>query len=174
MPDARAIVERHWPAAQHLLDLAVAIEPWIRDRRRRLSGLLRPEEHLETISTDEGVCVHPERRVAACALIDNAEDDRRTRYWPKWPPAECDLITPERVDTVVKWGRHTALHALMRGAVPRQNLPPEPYRHTSPGAPRAVGAHVWLHRVHARLAMDVANADASDEEEEGEEWEEEQ
>ena len=172
MPDARAIVERHWPAAQHLLDLAVAIEPWIRDRRRRLSGLLRPEEHLVTISADEGVCVHPARRAAAYARLDDAEEDQRTRYWSTWPPAECDLITPERVDTVVKWGRHTALNALVRSAMPRQNLPLEPYRHTSPGAPRAVGAHVWLHRVHARLAMDVANADTSDEEE-GEEYDEE-
>ena len=169
IPDARAIVERHWPAAQHLLDLAVDIEQWIRDRRRRLGTLLRAEEHLVTLSADEGVCVHSSRRAAACARLDATEEDQRTRYWPTWPPAECDLITPGRVNTVVKWGRHTAMQTLMRSVVPRQNLPPEPYRHTSTGVTRAVGAHVWLHRVHARLAADVANADATDDEE-GEEW----
>ena len=173
MPDSRAVVERHWTAAQHLLDLAVVIEPWIRDRRRRLGTLLRPEEHLVTLSPDKGVCVHSPRRAVACARLDAAEEDQRTRYWPTWPPAECDLITPERVDTVVKWGRHTAMQTLMRSAVPRQNLPPEPYRHTSPGAPRAVGAHVWLHRVHERLtAADVATPSHSASEEEEEEEEE--
>ena len=166
MPDPRAVVERHWTAAQHLLDLAVAIEPWTRDRRRRLGTLLQTEEHLVTISAEKSVCVHQERRAAACTRLDAVEEDQRTRYWPTWPPTESDLITSERVDTVVRWGRHAALHSLLKSAVPKQTLPPEPYRYASQGAPRAVGEHVWLHRMHARLATCAANAAISDEHEE--------
>ncbi len=149
MPDPRAIVERHWTAARHMLDLAVTIELWTRDRRRRLGTLLRPEEHLITISAEEGVCVHQDRRAAVCARLD--EDDHTVLYWPAWPPTESDLITSERVETVIKWGRHAALHAL-KSDVPKQTLPPEPYRYASHGVSRALGDHFWLHRVHARLA----------------------
>jgi len=163
MPDPRAVVERHWTAAQHLLDLAVAIEPWTRDRRRRLGTLLQTEEHLVTISAEKSVCVHQDRRAAACTRLDAVEEDQRTRYWPTWPPTESDLITSERVDTVVRWGRHAALHSLLKGAVPKQTLPPEPYRYASQGAPRAMGDHLWLYRMHARLATCAANAAISDE-----------
>jgi hypothetical protein len=151
MPDSKAIVERHWTAAQHLLDLAVSIELWTRDRRRRLVTLLRPEEHLLTISTDEGICVHKERRDAVCARLD--EEDHATLYWPAWPPTDSDLITPARVETMVKWARHQALHALTKGAVPKQTLPPEPYRYAPLEAARVLGVHSWLHRVHERMSM---------------------
>ena len=149
MPNPVAIVERHWPAAQHLLDLAVSIEPWIRDRRRRLPWLLAPDEHLVTLSAEAGLCVHATHRAAALALLDASEDDQRQRYWPAWPPTEADLVTTERLETALKWGRHATLHAL-RSAAPRQALPPEPYRSVPPA--RAAGCHAWLHRAHQKCA----------------------
>lgn len=149
MPNPVAIVERHWPAAQHLLDLAVSIEPWIRDRRRRLPWLLAPDEHLVTLSAEAGLCVHATHRAAALALLDASEDDQRQRYWPAWPPTEADLVTTERLETALKWGRHATLHAL-RSAAPRQALPPEPYRSVPPA--RAAGYHAWLHRAHQKCA----------------------
>ena len=154
MPHPKAIIERHWIAAQHLVDLATTIEPWIRDRRRRLGGLLKPEQYLVTLSADEGMCVHHERRESACARLDDTEADRNSRYWPTWPPAECDLVTLEHVETIVKWGRHATLHAL-RSTAPRQGLPLEPYRGTSITAVRDTlnsgRPHAWLHRMHAHV-----------------------
>jgi hypothetical protein len=149
MPNPVAIVERHWPAAQHLLDLAVCVEPWIRDRRRRLPCLLAIEEHLVTLSAKAGPCVHATHRAAALARLEAAEDAQQQRYWPAWPPTEADLVTAERLETTLKWGRHATLHAL-RSAAPRLVLPPEPYRSVPPA--RTAGYHAWLHRAHLKCA----------------------
>jgi hypothetical protein len=160
MPDPVSVVERHWSAAQHLLDLAVSVEPWIRDRRRRLPCLLAPEEHLVTLSAELGLCVHATRRTAALARLEATEDAQRQRYWPAWPPLEADLVTSERLETALKWGRHATLHAL-RSAAPKHMLPPEPYRSVPPA--RTAGYHAWLHRVHLKCApvvvLPAANMD---------------
>ena len=149
MPNPMAIVERHWSVAQHIVDLAVAIEPWVRDRRRRLPCLLEPDEYLVTLSPTAGICVHSERRAAARARLDAAEDDQRQRYWPAWPPTEFDLVTSARLSTALKWGRHATLHAL-RSTAPRQVMPAEPYRSALPA--RVNGPHEWLHRAHFKYA----------------------
>lgn len=160
MPNPVAVVERHWPAAQHLLDLVVSVEPWIRDRRRRLPCLLAPEEHLVTLSAETGLRVHATHRAAALARLEAAEDAQRQRYWPAWPPLEADLVTSKRLETALKWGRHATLHAL-RSAAPKHMLPPEPYRSVPPA--RAAGHHAWLHRAHLKCApvveLPVANMD---------------
>jgi hypothetical protein len=159
MPHPKAIVERHWEAAQHLLDLATIIEPWVRDRRRRLGGLLRPECFMVTLSAEHGVCVHEERREVARERLDEIESSRQRRYWTTWPPVEDDLVTAERIETLVKWGRHATLHAL-KSATPRQGLPLEPYRGAQLQALRdAMSAdrpHAWLYNVHAQLEAAAA------------------
>jgi len=149
MPNPVAVIERYWPAAQHLLDLAVRIEPWVRDRRRRLPCLLAPDEHAVTLSAEAGLCVHSTHRAAALARLEVAEDAQRQRYWSAWPPTEEDLVTAERLETALKWGRHATLHAL-RSAAPRLVLPPEPYRSVPPA--RTPGYHAWLHRAHLKCA----------------------
>jgi|SaaInlV_125m_DNA_1040241.scaffolds.fasta_scaffold06699_1 hypothetical protein len=167
MPNPMAIVERHWPAAQHLIDLAVSIESWIRDRRRRLPCLLAPEEHLVTLRAEAGLCVHETHRAAALERLESAEDAQRQRYWPAWPPLEEDLVTAERLETALKWGRHATLHAL-RSTAPRLVLPPEPYRTVPPA--RVAGCHAWLHRAHLKCApLLVAVETVIDEDEEDEE-----
>ena len=154
MPNPMAIVERHWSVAQHIIDLAVAIEPWVRDKRRRLPCLLEPDEYLVTLSPTKGISVHAERRAAARARLDAAEDEQRQRYWPAWPPTEFDLVTSARLSTALKWGRHATLHAL-RGTAPRQVMPAEPYRSTLPA--RVNGPHEWLHRAHFKYAPKVVS-----------------
>ena len=102
-----------------------------------------------TLSPNLGLCVHATHRAAALARLEVVEDAQRQRYWPAWPPTAADLVTTERLETALKWGRHATLHAL-RSAAPRLVLPPEPYRSVPPA--RAAGYHAWLHRAHQKCA----------------------
>lgn len=163
MPDPEAVVARHWEAAQHLLALAERVEPWIRDRRRRVdraaSVLLAPEERWVTLSPTDGLVVHGDaRRAAAMASLDRARSELAERFWPTWPPREHELCSEARVRTALRWGRHAAIAALGGGggaasvAVAGEAVPLEPYAQLPRGARSmagtAYGEPTWMYRLH--------------------------
>ena len=152
MPNPEAVVEHHWEAARHLVDLAARAEAWVRDHRRRVDGtvLLSAAERWVTLAA-EGIRVHgPERAAAVQAELRAAAASQAERYWPTWPPREHALDSEPRLRTALVWGRHAACTAL-GGAkrASREYIPNEPY-HNHRADAAAIGEHVWLHRADAR------------------------
>ena len=158
MPRPETIVQAFWEATQHLLDLAVRAEPWVRTaRRHRADGaslLLTRLERWVTVDQATGPHVHGHARERAVLEgLERGRAERREAYWPTWPPREYALCTRGRLQTALRWGRHAACRALGGRADAREpkHLPNEPYH----GAASAVGigAHVWLHKAHAETLM---------------------
>ena len=155
IPCPRAVVERHWEAAKHLLDLAVRVELWIRDRRRRIEqtpGVMLPRcAEWVTLSTDGPVTHGDDRRAVVMEELDDATPRLAEQFWPTWPPREHDLCTDARVRTALRWGRHATCSALDATAS-KSYLPHEPYHQLRPEQALAIassGEHAWLHRAHA-------------------------
>jgi hypothetical protein len=179
MPDPMAVVTCHWEAAKHLLDLAERVEPWVRDRRRRVDRasagvLLAPEERWVTLSPTEGLVVHGDaHRAEATARLRDARLQLSERFWPTWPPREHELCTEARVRTALRWGRHAAVAALGGGGgaaspIAGEAIPPEPYAQLPRGA-RSVastavhGEPVWMYRLHHRDYEHESDGDSQSE-----------
>ena len=157
MPNSETVVECFWEATQHLLDLAVRAEPWIRNRRRRVDAtlVLSRLERWVTVDRDTGPHVHGHARESAVLEgLERGRAERREAYWPAWPPREYALCTPGRIRTAVRWGRHAACRALCGRAEANElkHVPNEPY-HGGGGGASSVGEHVWLHKAHAETML---------------------
>ena len=157
MPRPQDIVEQHWQATQHMLDLAVRVEPWIRDRRRRGEGalLLTRLQRWITIDT-RGPHIHGharERNVLRDLDVDREE--RSKRYWPSWPPRANMICTVERLRTALLWGRSAACTALRElDRTELDHIPNEPYYRNHANIEH-VREHVWLHEAHERTMRDI-------------------
>jgi hypothetical protein len=113
MPVATSVVTRHWAAARHLLALALAVEPWTRDARRRPpdSLLLPPDQCWVTWST-EGLQYHDHNRDVNARLLEDAEESLGQAYWPRWPPSEHDVVSDGCMETALRFGRFAGCDAL--------------------------------------------------------------
>jgi hypothetical protein len=115
MPVATSVVTRHWTATRHLLALALAVEPWTRDPRRRPpdSLLLSPDQCWVTWSANT-LQYHEHNRDANIKLLEDAEESLENVYWPRWPPSEHDVVSDGCVETALRFGRYAACDALAR------------------------------------------------------------
>lgn len=115
MPVAASVVTRHWAATRHLLALALAVEPWTRDPRRRPPDalLLPPDQCWVTWSTNT-LHYHEHNRDANVRLLEDAEKTLDNVYWPRWPPSEHDVVSDGCVATALRFGRYAACDALAR------------------------------------------------------------
>lgn len=150
MPLPEEVIEHHWEASQHMLELAVIAEPWIRDHRRRPAAALATtrSRRCVTLPMDESPHVHTMRETAVLEDLSRARDDLRVRYWPSWPPREHALTTPERFQTAMLWGRNAACVALADvKRSERVHVQHEPYHGVS-AVMHGGGAHVCLYRAH--------------------------
>ena len=127
MPVATSVVTRHWAAARHLLALAVDVEQWTRDPRRRPTTLLLPPDQCFVTWSTEGPMYHPNNRDANTKLVEEAEQTLSDAYWPRWPPTEHDVVGDGCLKTALRFGRFTACDALARLHDCRSSVKKSPY-----------------------------------------------
>ena len=161
MPHPEKIVEQHWQAAQHFLELSMGVKAWVKDFRRRVSDgvLLLHSEQWVTLHPESGLHIrgHAKKEVRVLAKLGQQKDARARKYWPQWPPQQQDLCAaPERVSTALKYGRGAAACAALVAEVKkteRASFPNPPY-HNVAISPHMIGAHAYLHRAHAQRVQE--------------------
>ena len=164
MPCPEDIVEQHWEATQHMLDVAVRAEAWVRDHRRRIDGtlLLTRLQRWVTVAKETGPHVHGHvREQNVFHDLERNRQERTRTYWPSWPPREHMLCTHERIQTAFLWGRHAAFTALGESRrAEREHVPNEPYHnHGGLLGVTPIGEHVWLHEAHTHTMRAAAEDD---------------